>query len=684
MTLGGMALAVGILVDDATVEVENVIRNMGLSENGRPKLFTKAIIDGTQQIALPSLVSTLAVCIVFVPVLLLTGPALFLFTPLALSVAVAMMMSYLLSRTLVPTMIHFMLHSEADIYAQGEEGIANAKGVIWRIHHLFNNQFEKLRQGYRGMLGWCLHHRIRISFLYGAFVLASLVLVKYVGTDFFPYVDAGQLRLHVRAPEGTRIEETERVFARVEEAIRQNLEPGELASMIDNIGLPTNPVNLAFGDSSTVGTFDGEILVSLAREHHRPTQEIERQLRSVFRRDFPADLFFFQAANMTNQILNFGIPATIDVQVIGRDAEGNLKIAQDLQRRIAAVPGAVDVHINQPVHTPELQFNVDRVKAGQSGLTQRDVANSMLISLSSSAQTAPNQWLNPLNGVSYFVAVQTPQSRVDSIDAVRRTPITAANGGSTQLLDNLLQDVRRTSTASMITHYNVQPVYNVYANTDQRDLGGVADDIRAIVDDVSKKLPRTTTILMRGQVETMQNSFRRLGFGVVFAIMLVYLLMVVNFQSWLDPFIILTALPGAFAGILWMLYATQTTINVPSLMGSIMAIGVATANSILVVTFANDERRAGLDHMDAALSAGFTRIRPVLMTAAAMIIGMLPMAFGSSEGGEQNAPLGRAVIGGLLMATFSTLFFVPVLYSVLRRKPPVDMDRQIELETHLP
>jgi multidrug efflux pump subunit AcrB len=327
---------------------------------------------------------------------------------------------------------------------------------------------------------------------------------------------------------------------------------------------------------------------------------------------------------------------------------------------------------------------VDRVKAGQSGLTQRDVANSMLISLSSSGQTAPNQWLNPANGVSYFVAVQTPQSRMDSIDALRRTPITAPGGGNTQLLDNLLQSVRRTSTASLVSHYNVQPVYNVYANTDQRDLGGVANDIRAIVDDVSQKLPRTTTILMRGQVETMQNSFRRLGFGVVFAIMLVYLLMVVNFQSWLDPFIILTALPGAFAGILWMLYATQTTISVPSLMGSIMAIGVATANSILVVTFANDERRAGLDHMDAALSAGFTRIRPVLMTATAMIIGMLPMAFGSSEGGEQNAPLGRAVIGGLLMATFSTLFFVPVLYSVLRRKPPVDMDRQIEMETHLP
>jgi multidrug efflux pump subunit AcrB len=509
-----------------------------------------------------------------------------------------------------------------------------------------------------------------------------MFLVPYVGTDFFPYVDAGQLRLHVRAPEGTRLEETERVFARFEEAIRANLEPGELENIIDNIGLPTNPVNLAFGDSSTIGTFDGEILVALNREHHRPTQDIERNLRAVFRKQFPGETFFFQAANMTNQILNFGIPSTIDVQVIGRDMEGNYKIAQDLERRMAGVPGAVDVHIKQPVHTPELQFDVDRVKASQSGLTQRDVANSMLISLSSSGQTAPNQWLNPANGVSYFVAVQTPQSRMDSIDTLKRTPITAPGGGNTQLLDNLLQQVRRTSTPSVVSHYNVQPVFDVLANTDQRDLGSVANDIRAIIDDVSKKLPRTTTILVRGQVETMQNSFRRLGFGVVFAILLVYLLMVVNFQSWLDPFIILTALPGAFAGIVWMLYASQTTINVPSLMGAIMAIGVATANSILVVTFANDERRAGLDEVQAALSAGFTRIRPVLMTALAMIIGMVPMAFGSSEGGEQNAPLGRAVIGGLLLATFSTLFFVPVLYSVLRRKPPVDMDRQIDLETH--
>ncbi len=684
MTLGGMALAVGILVDDATVDVENVIRNMGLLENGLPKPFTKAILDGTQQIALPSLVSTLAVCIVFLPVLLLTGPARFLFTPLAMAVAVAMLMSYLLSRTLVPTMIHFMLRSEASIYALGEAGIAQAKGAIWRLHHLFNQRFEKMRHGYRTALGWCLHHRIWISLLYGAFVLGSLVLVKYVGTDFFPYVDAGQLRLHVRAPEGTRLEETERVFARVEETIRHNLDASEVENIIDNIGLPTNPVNLAFGDSSTVGNFDGEILVALNHEHHRPTQEIERRLRSVFRKEFPAEVFFFQAANMTNQILNFGVPATIDVQVIGRDAEGNYKLAQELERRIALVAGAVDVRVSQPVHTPELQFDVDRLKAAQSGLTQRDVANSMLISLNSSGQIAPNQWLNPANGVSYFVAVQTPQSRMDSIDALRSTPITTPGGGNTQLLDNLLQQVRRTSTPSVVSHYNVQPVFNVLANTDQRDLGSVADDIRVIIADVSKKLPGTTTVMMRGQVETMQNSFRRLGLGVIFAILLVYLLMVVNFQSWLDPFIILTALPGAFAGILWMLYASQTTINVPSLMGSIMAIGVATANSILVVTFANDERRAGLNEVEAALSAGFTRIRPVLMTALAMVIGMVPMAFGSAEGSEQNAPLGRAVIGGLVLATFSTLFFVPVLYSVLRRKTPVDMDRQIELETRQP
>ncbi|HWE51715.1 MAG TPA: efflux RND transporter permease subunit [Bryobacteraceae bacterium] len=676
MTLGGMALAVGILVDDATVEIENVHRNMGFA-----RTLTRAILDGAQQIALPSFVSTLAICIVFVPVLLLTGPAKFLFTPLALAVVFAMMMSYFLTRTLVPTMVHYMLESEVEIYSKGEEGLAHAKGFIWQTHHAFNIRFERMREKYQRALAWCLHHRARVSVVYGVFVLASLGLAAVVGSDFFPYIDSGQLRLHVRAPEGTRIEETERIFGEVEEDITRNLQKDELDQIVDNIGLP-NSVNLAFGDSATIGSGDGDILISLDGQHHRPTLGIQRELRRILRRDFPDESFFFEAANMTNQILNFGIPAPIDIQIVGRNLEGNFKVAQELQRKIAGVPGAVDVHINQEVNTPAIDFNVDRSKADQAGLTQRDVANSMLISLSSSGQTAPNQWLNPANGINYNVAVQTPQNRIDSIDAIRRTPITGPSGGKTQLLDNLLSGVNRSVTTTLINHYNVQPVFDVLANTDQRDLGGVATDIRKIIDDEQKHLPRATTIAVRGQVDTMQTSFRRLGFGMIFAIVLVYLLMVVNFQSWLDPFIILTALPGAFAGILWMLYATQTTLNVPSMMGSIMAVGVATANSILLVTFANDERAAGKDQIEAALSAGVTRLRPVLMTALAMIIGMLPMALALGEGGEQNAPLGRAVIGGLILATFSTLFFVPIVYSFLRRKPPVDQDDRIEMEAN--
>jgi multidrug efflux pump subunit AcrB len=490
------------------------------------------------------------------------------------------------------------------------------------------------------------------------------------------------LRLHVRAPEGTRIEQTERIFANVEDTIRKTLKQGELEEVIDNIGLPTSGINLAFGDSATIGSGDGDILISLDEKHHRPTQLIQRELRAALRKGYPDESFAFGAANMTNQILNFGLPAPIDIQVVGRNADANYKIAQDIERKLSLVAGAVDVHINQEVKTPAIRFDVDRSKADQAGLTQRDVANSMLISLSSSGQTAPNQWLNPQNGVNYNVAVQTPQYRLSSIDDIRRTPITGASGGNTQLLDNLLSGVHRGLTTSLISHYNVQPVFDIFANTDLRDLGGVATDIQKIVDGENAHLPKATSIAVRGQVETMRTSFRRLGFGVVFAILLVYLLMVVNFQSWLDPFIILTALPGAFAGILWMLFATQTTLNVPSLMGSIMAIGVATANSILLVTFANDERKEGKDEVEAALSAGFTRIRPVLMTALAMIIGMLPMALGLGEGGEQNAPLGRAVIGGLLFATFSTLFFVPIVYSFLRSKPPLNQDEEIEKEAH--
>ncbi len=689
MTLGGMALAVGILVDDATVEIENVHRNMGMA-----KPLTRAILDGARQIAVPAFVSTLAICIVFVPVVLLTGPAKFLFTPLALAVVFAMLMSYFLSRTIVPTMMHHMLGAEVEVYAHGEEGLAHAQGPIWKIHHAFNVRFERMRARYEKMLGWCLHHRAVIASIYCGFVALSLLLVLAVGSDFFPTIDSGQLRLHVRAPGGTRIEETEKVFGKVEEAIRGAFPAGTFANIIDNIGLP-NGFNLAFGDSATAGSGDGEILLSL-REDDRPTVEaVQRKLREVLRRDFPDETFFFQAANITNQILNFGIPAPIDIQIQGRDQAGAFNLAKEINRKIALVPGAVDVHIRQVMDAPMIDVNVDRAKAGQSGLTQANVSNSMLISLSGSGQVAPNQWLNPVNGVSYSMGVQTPQSRMDSLDALRQTPIAAPGAnGVPQLLDNLLANTKRNTTAALLNHYNVQPVFDVYANTDQRDLGGVAKDIQKILDDGAKSVPKGLTVTLRGQVETMVASFRRLSAGLVFAILLIYLLMVVNFQSWLDPFIILTALPGAFAGILWMLFITQTTISVPSLMGAIMAVGVATANSILLVTFANDERMdstnekgeqvPGKDHMAAALSAGSTRIRPVLMTAAAMIIGMLPMALGLGEGGEQNAPLGRAVVGGLLFATFGTLFFVPIVYTFLRKKAPVDQDRQIEDEEHEP
>ena len=676
MTLGGLALAVGILVDDATVELENVHRNMAMK-----KPITRAILDGASQIAVPAFVSTLAICIVFVPVLLLTGAAKYLFTPLAEAVVFAMLMSYFLSRTLVPTMVHYLLRSEVALYQKGGEH-AQGEGVIWRVHGAFNHRFENMRNSYKGGLSWALEHRGWVTGGFAVFCVLSLGLAFFVGEDFFPYIDSGQMRMHVRCPQGTRIEETERVFGNVEREIRTMIPKEELTTVLDNIGLPPGGINLAFSDSATIGNGDGEILISLSQEKHAPTLGYERKIRAMMHEKFPEETTFFQAANITNQILNFGLPSPIDVQVVGRDPVGNYKLAQQIEREMAAIPGAVDVHIHQEVNYPEVRVNVDRSKADQLGLTQRDVANSMLISLSSSGQTAPNQWLNPVNGVNYAVAVQTPTYRIDSFDALQRTPVSSSNGsGQTQLLSNLATLRRGTSTA-IVNHYNVQPVFDIYANVDQRDLGGVADQTDKIMKNISKKLPKGASLVMRGQVDTMRSSFLRLGIGIIFAILLVYLLIVVNFQSWVDPLIILMALPGALSGILWMLFITQTTLNVPSLMGAIMCIGVATSNSILMVTFANDERLAGKDALEAALSAGYTRIRPVTMTALAMIIGMLPMALGFGEGGEQNAPLGRAVIGGLLVATFTTLFFVPIMYTFLRKKAPKDFDKAIDDEEH--
>lgn len=712
MTLGGLSLAVGILVDDATVEIENTHRNLAMR-----KPLIRAVLDGASQIAVPTFVATLAICIVFVPVLLLTGTARYLFTPLAMAVVFAMMASYLLSRTLVPTMMAYLLGKELHLYT--DEHHASGRGILHALHSRFNNLFERLRYRYMGLLDFALSHRAPVLATFLGFSLVSMCLFELVGQDFFPNVDSGQMRLHARAPAGTRIEETEARFAAIEREIRSVIPAGELEMLIDNIGIPNSWPAIAQGDIPTISSADGEILISLNKEKHGPTAEYETRLRKRLNEKFADMDFFFQPANITSQIINFGLPAPIDLQIVGRNAEANYKVAQRLADRIRRIPGAADVHVHQVVAQPEIRLNVDRTRAAQLGLTQRDVTSSMLISLSGSGTFAPNFWLNPANGVNYNIGVQTPQYRIDSLDALLRTPVSpnsatvnvstlgsqaggaatnlaftgaapaaatqaygnpGAIASSTQMLTNLVS-VQRSFTPVIVNHYNVWPVFDVYANVANWDLGSVGKEVRRIMREEESKLPRGTTLNLRGQVETMQSSFVRLALGLIFAVVLVYLLMTVNFQSWVDPFIILMALPGAMAGILWMLFVTGTTLNVPSLMGSIMCIGVATANSILMVTFANDERGVGVNAREAILSAGYARIRPVLMTATAMILGMLPMSLGLGEGGEQNAPLGRAVIGGLLLATLNTLFVVPIVYSYLRRKPPVDHERRlIELD----
>jgi len=712
MTLGGLALAVGILVDDATVEIENTHRNIAMR-----KPLVRAVLDGASQIAVPTFVATLSICIVFVPVLLLTGTAKYLFTPLALAVVFALMASYLLSRTLVPTMMVFLLGAELDFYRtpHGTQQIRR-RNLLRRIHHHFDAGFERLRFRYMGLLDWSLRHRGLFLCAFCAFCILSLGLIALVGEDFFPNVDSGQMRLHARGPAGTRIEETEARFVALEQEIRSVIPENEIDTLIDNIGIPNSWPAIAQGDIPTISSADGEILISLNKEKHGSTRNYEVLLRKKLSLDFPDMVFFFQPANITSQIVNFGIPAPIDLQVVGRDAEANYQIANRLAEKISYIPGAADVHVHQVVAQPELELNVDRTKASQLGLTQRDITNSMLISLSGNGSVAPNFWLNWSNGVNYNVGVQTPQYRVNSLDALLRTPISVSSGvenaatpdsqtgaasgtnafiatapdsssqayanpgavaGTTQLLSNLVS-VQRANTPVIVNHYNVWPVYDVYANVDRRDLGGVGREVERIMREEEAHLPRGTSFNLRGQVETMRSSFFRLGLGMIFAVALVYLLMTVNFQSWLDPFIILTALPGAMAGILWMLFVTRTTLSVPSLMGSLMCIGVATANSILIVTFANDERATVTSAREAVISAGYARVRPVLMTATAMILGMLPMSLGLGEGGEQNAPLGRAVIGGLLFATITTLFIVPIIYSYLRNEPPIDHERRLE------
>jgi multidrug efflux pump subunit AcrB len=682
MTLGGLSLAVGILVDDATVEIENIHRNLA---KGKP--LEQAILDGAQQIAVPAFVATLAICIVFIPIVFLTGVAQSLFMPLGMAVVFAMLASYLLSRTVVPMMSKFLLGKELHLYTEHGNLDHNGNGhvsiptpkkdIFWRIHEQFNRQFEKFRQSYRNLLSKALNHRGVVFAIFGAFWVSAGVLLPFVGQDFFPQVDAGQFRLHVRAPAGTRLEKTEQIFTQVENEIRQIIPEQELEIILDNIGLPVGGVNLAFSDTATIGPGDGEILVGLKEGKHHSTWQYVKQLRQKLPADFPDLTFFFQPADIVTQILNFGLPAPIDIQVIGpaKNRKDNYKIAKQLKAKIAQIPGAVDVHLHQVVDSPEIRINVDRSQAQRNGLTQRDVANNLLTSLSSSGQTSPNFWLDPIKGVSYLIAVQVPQYKLNSMEKIENIPI--ANGSnSPQLLSNL-SVVKRGKAAAVVNHYNVQPVFDIYANVQGQDLGSVASEIYKVVGEFEKKLAKGSSIIVKGQVETMNTSFLGLELGLIFAIGLVYCLIVVNFQSWIDPFIIMMALPNALAGIVWILFVTNTTFSVPSLMGAIMSIGVATANSILLVTFANEQRLMGEKAVPAALAAGYTRLRPVLMTAGAMIMGMLPMSLGLGEGGEQNAPLGRAVIGGLLAATVATLIFVPVVYSMLRRKEPQSLEEEL-------
>jgi CzcA family heavy metal efflux pump len=673
MTLGGLSLAVGMLVDDATVAIENIHRYLAEGQS-----LIRSILDGSAEIAVPAFVSTICICIVFVPVVFLEGAAKFLFIPLAMAVVFAMLASYVLSRTLVPTLSHYFLRGEIDVYKAGEEG---GEGRIWRVHHAFNRYFHMLRNAYGRMLAWVLAHRGVPILAIGLLALISIFLMPRLGEDFFPQVDAGLIRLHVRAPTGTRVEGTEQLFAQVEDQVRQIIPPDQLDTELDNIGLPAVSINLTFSDTETLGPFDGEILISL-KDHrkHGDTWKYMKEMRDVLPQKFPGATFFFQSPDIVNQILNFGLPAPIDVQVSGPNKKANFELASDLRRLISQIPGAADAHLHQAIDYPELRVNVDRTRADEVGLTQKDIANSLLTSLSSSMQTAPNYWLNWDNGVSYNFAVQTPTRWVNSIAAIESTPLTSSGNKAAfpQLLRNVAA-VNRSESPAAISHYNIQPVFDVFASTQGRDLGGVSRDVDRIIAHADKHLPRGTRIEIRGQVATMRSSFLRLGLGMLLSVILVYLLLAVNFQSWMDPMIILMALPGAFTGIIWMLYITQTTLNVPSLMGAIMSIGVATANSILLVTFANEQLEKGKTPLEAAYEAGIVRLRPVLMTALAMIIGMLPMSLGLGEGGEQNAPLGRAVIGGLMLAIVATLFLVPTIYSLLRRPAKKSEEEDAEL-----
>ncbi len=666
MTLGGLALAVGILVDDATVEIENINRNL---EEG--KEVEDAILTGAAQIAVPAFVSTLSICIVFVPMFFLGGVARYLFVPLAEAVVFAMLASYFLSRTIVPTMAKYLLKGhEHDRVDQAK----SSRNPLVRFQITFEHYFEKLRRWYYGALGFFMEYRAVFLVAIVAFWVGSIALLyPWLGQDFFPSVDGGQFKLHVRAHTGTRVEDTARICDEIEDVIRREIPQAEMGTIIDNIGIPYSGLNLSYSNSATVGTADADILVTLA-EKHRPTGEYTSSLRDKLRQQFPGTEFYYLPTDMVSQILNFGLPAQIDVQVVGNAVEQNHRLAEHMMEQISHIPGTTDLRIQQPFNLLSWTINVDRTRAQQVGYSQHDVASDVLTSLSGSFQTSPTFYLNPQNHVSYNIAVQTPQYNVQNLQQLQNFPIAInGSGQQPQILGNIAS-IDRGAEQGTVSHYNARSVIDIYGSVERADLASVAGRVDQVVKDNERKLPRGTEIFVRGQIQTMRSSFIGLVFGLLFSIILVYALIVVNFQSWLDPFIIMAALPGALAGIVWLLFLTGTHISVPALTGAIMCVGVATANSILVVSFAKEQMAAGLNAVDAALSAGFTRFRPVIMTALAMIIGMVPMALGLGDGGEQNAPLGRAVIGGLLLATFGTLTFVPVFFSFMHRNDPPRMD----------
>jgi multidrug efflux pump subunit AcrB len=676
MTLGGLALAVGILVDDGTVTIENINYHLEQGKDIEP-----AILDGAQQIVIPAFVTLLCLCIVFVPMFQLGGVAGYLFRPMAEAVVFALVGSFTLSRTLVPTMANYLMRGHGD--DGGGHGDAAAPPVRTRnplklLQRGFEVRFSRLRDGYRALLLLALGRPKTFIAGFLACVILSFGLWPFLGENFFPTVDSGQILMHVRAQPGTRIEETARLFDLIEQTVRQTIPAAQLDNIVDNIGLPFSGINMAYQNTGTIGPEDGDALISL-QEDHAPTAGYIKRLRTVLPQKFPQATFSFLPADIVSQILNFGLPAPIDVQVIGNNQKANYAYATDLLKRIRTVPGIADLRIQQVFNYPQINVTVDRSLAGEVGLTQRDVANSLLVTLSGSGQVHPNFWLNSENGVSYPIVAQMPQYRIDTMSDLVNVPITSPDLPTPQYLGGLAQ-ITPGPSPGVVSHYNVQPVIDIFGAVQERDLGAVSADVDRILSDTRKQLPRGSYVALRGQVRTMTSAYSQLYFGLAGAILLIYLIIVVNFQSWIDPFIIITALPGALAGIVWMLFITGTTLSVPALTGAIMCMGIATANSILLVSFAREGLEQGLDAAAAALEAGFTRFRPVLMTALAMIIGMLPMAFALGEGGEQNAPLGRAVIGGLLVATLATLFFVPIVFSVLH----ASRERDVPLENPQP